>query len=178
MLRLARRVATESDADSIMTALLEEAERITGATSGFVGRWDEARQLLVEFISRRHSDGIPRTLALGEGAGGRAAQQRQPVVINDYQRLLQDAPRLAKTAARAAVAAPLLHEGRLLGVVVCLSRVAEKRFTEADAETLVMLGSVVASTLVDLERAQTAQELRLLTQRLEEFIEATSDAIV
>src|SRR5689334_21742035 len=80
MLRLARRVATESDADSIMTALLEEAERITGATSGFVGRWDEDRQLLVEFISRRQSDAVPRTLALGEGAGGRAAQQRQPVV--------------------------------------------------------------------------------------------------
>jgi PAS domain-containing protein len=161
-----------------MTALLEEARRATGARSGFVGRWDEQRQLLVEFISLRNTSGVPRTLALGEGAGGRAAQQRIPVIVDDYQALVRATPRLGHSRARVAVAAPLLREGRLLGVVVCVSDEQGKRFTHYDAESLVMLGSVVASTLVELKRAQTAQELRLATERLDQFMEATSDAIM
>jgi len=53
-----------------------------------------------------------------------------------------------------------------------------KQFTTDDADVLVMLGSVAASTLVELERRQTAQHLRLLTERLDQFVETTSDAII
>jgi len=161
-----------------MAVLLEEARRATGCRSGFVGRWHEEQQLLVEFIGLRDTTGVPRTLGLGEGAGGRAAQQRVPVIVNNYQALVQGAPRLAQGGAQAAVAAPLLHDGRLLGVVVCVSDDPEKRFTQDDADSLVMLGSVAAATLVELERSQTAQELRLVAEQLEQFIEATSDAIM
>ncbi|MBV8715310.1 MAG: GAF domain-containing protein [Chloroflexi bacterium] len=179
VLRLARRAGTESDPQAILTHLLNEVQRLTGATGGFVGRWDEERQLLVDMIGgSNEAIGIPLTLAPGEGAGGRAAVERGPVIMNDYPALADASPRLAREGVHAAVAAPLLHEGRLLGVVVCASHDPQKRFTQDDADTLVMLGSVAASTLVELERAQTAQELQLLTERLEEFIEATSDAIV
>jgi PAS domain S-box-containing protein len=179
VLRLARRAGTESDPRAILRHLLNEVQRLTGATGGFVGRWDDDRQLLVDMIGgSAAAKGAPLTLAPGEGAGGRAAVERAPVIMNEYPVLAGAVPRLVRDGVRAAVAAPLLHEGRLLGVVVCASHDPDKRFTLDDAETLVMLGSVAASTLVELERAHTAQELRLLTQRLEQFIEATSDAIV
>jgi PAS domain S-box-containing protein len=42
---------------------------------------------------------------------------------------------------------------------------------------LLILGSVAASTLVELERRQATQHLRLLTERMHQFVETTSDAI-
>jgi PAS domain S-box-containing protein len=117
-------------------------------------------------------------MLLGEGAAGRAAQQRAPIILNDYQHLA-DAPSDVRMAGvHAALAAPLQHDGRLLGVVVCVSDDPSKQFTTDDAEVLVMLGSVAASTLVELELRQTAQHLRLLTERLEQLAETTSDAII
>lgn len=177
-LRLARFAATDSDPLAIMAVLLKEARRLTGASGGWVGRWSEDRQRLVKMIGSRSTGGL-HSVALGEGAAGRAALERSAVIINDLQPPSRfEAPRLVPAGTCAAVAAPLLHEGRLLGAIVCLSSDAEKRFAEHDAEALVMLGSIAASTLVELERADTAEQLRLLTERFEQFIEATSDAIV
>ena len=179
VLRLARRAATESDPKAIMAALLKEAQRLTGATSGFVGRWDETRQLLVDLVGPgRVAAGLPFEVPVGQGVSGLAALQRTAVIANDYSGLLNPVPEVVRAGAHAAVAAPLLHEGRLLGVIACVSDDPTTQFDNDDAEMLVMLGSVAASTLVELERAQTAEELRLVAERLAQFIEATSDAIV
>jgi PAS domain S-box-containing protein len=162
-----------------MHALLDEARRLTGATVGFVGRWDEEHQTIVELLDSL-ADGahVPRTMALGEGAAGRAAQQRAPVILNDYQHEQSVPPDLVRAGIHAAVGAPLLHEGRLLGVVVCATDEPGKHFEDDHAEMLVMLGSVAAATLVELERLHTAQHLQLLSDRLDQFIETTSDAII
>lgn len=176
VLRLARVAATDSDPLAIMTVLLKEARRLTGANGGWVGRWSEEHQRLVRMVGSRSTSGL-HSLGLGEGAAGRAALERSAVIINDVPSLTFMVSRSIHNDTRAAVAAPLLHEGRLLGAVVCLSSEAEKQFTERDADELVMLGSIAASTLVELERAHTAEQLRLLTERFEQFIEATSDAI-
>ena len=179
LLRLARRVGSESDPKAVMGALLAEARRLNGATAGFVGRWDAEHQVIAELVDSLASDAhLPRTMAPGEGAAGRAALQRAPIILNDYQRQENVPADLLTAGIHAALAAPLLHDGRLLGVVVCVTDDPAKHFTDADAETLVMLGSVAASTLVELERRQAAQHLRLLTDRLDQFIETTSDAII
>jgi PAS domain S-box-containing protein len=179
LLRLARRVGAESDPQAVMGALLDEARRLNGATGGFVGRWDDEQQVILALVDPLAPDGhVARTMLLGEGAAGRAAQQRSPIIVNDYQRL-GDAPTdVLLAGVHAALAAPMQHDGRLLGVVVCVSDDPVKQFTTDDAEVLVMLGSVAASTLVELELRQTAQHLRLLTERLDQFLETTSDAII
>ena len=80
MVRLVRRVATESNPEAVMAALLREAQRATGAASGFIGRWNEERQLLVEFISSPDTSGMPRTLPLGPAscASGRSIAASWP----------------------------------------------------------------------------------------------------
>jgi PAS domain S-box-containing protein len=161
-----------------MSALLEEARRLNGATAGFVGRWDEEHRVIAELHDSLADEGhVARQMALGEGAAGRAALQRAPIILNDYQHVENAPPDLLKAGIQAALAAPLLHDGRLLGVVVCVTDDPARQFSDDDAEMLVMLSSVAASTLVELERRQTAQHLQLLSERLEQFIETTSDAI-
>jgi GAF domain-containing protein len=129
-----------------MSAFLHEARRLNGATAGFVGRWDEERQVITGLVDSLAHDGhVPRTLALGEGAAGKAAASRAPVILNNYQQVHHAQDDALLTGAHAALAAPLLHDGRLLGVVVCVSDDPLKQFTNDDAEMLVMLGSVAAS---------------------------------
>src|SRR5204863_969829 len=67
---------------------------------------------------------------------------------------------------------------RLLGVVVLVSNQAGKEFTSDDAELLVIMAGMGASTLVALEHKRTEERLRLETERLEQLTEATSDAII
>ncbi|HEY2594222.1 MAG TPA: GAF domain-containing protein, partial [Chloroflexota bacterium] len=179
LLRLARRVGAESDPKAVMSALLHEARRFNGATGGFVGRWDEQGQHISELLDSMGQEGqVARRLALGEGAAGRAALERAPIILNDYQNQDDVPPDLLLAGVHAAIAAPMLHDGRLLGVVACVTDDPTWQFTDDDAEMLVMLGSVAAATLVELERRQATQHAQLLADRLEKFIETTSDAII
>ena len=121
LLRLARRVGTESDPKAVMSALLEEARRLNGATDGFVGRWDDEHQVITELHDSLADEGhVARQMALGEGATGRVALQRAPIILNDYQHLENVPSDVLIAGIQAALAAPLLHDGRLLGVVVCV----------------------------------------------------------
>jgi PAS domain S-box-containing protein len=178
LLRLARRVGSESDPAEIMKALLSEACRFMGATAGFVGRWDDEHQVITELVDSRPDAHVPRSMAPGEGAAGRAALLRAPVILNDYQHTDNVPADVRNAGICAALGAPLLHEGRLLGVVVCITDDPARPFSDRDAGLLVALGGVAASTLVELERRQAAQHLQLLTERLHQFIETTSDAII
>ena len=54
---------------------------------------------------------------------------------------------------RAAIAAPLLHGGSLLGSLSVNSYNPSKKFTSGDAETLELLAGIAAAQLVGLERA-------------------------
>src|SRR6266567_1672922 len=172
LLRLARQSAAESDPDKVLRLLLTEAQQLLLATGGAVGLWDADRQLLVEYVSTLPGDYPPAILKLGQGASGRAAERSAPVIVNDYLRFEDAVAGPSAANVKAAVAAPLLHEGRLLGVVLIVSDQLEKQFTSDDAELLVIMAGIGASTLVALERRRTEERLRLETERLEQLTEA------
>jgi PAS domain S-box-containing protein len=119
-----------------------------------------------------------RVMLLGKGAGGRAAADRAPVIVNGYQDARAGVPEFVAAGVQAAVAAPLLHEGRLLGVVEIVSDESGRHFTSDDVDTLVMLAGLAAPSLVEWERKRTQRRLRLQTERLEQLAESTSDAII
>jgi PAS domain S-box-containing protein len=178
LLRLAKRAGTESDPKAILEALIDEAKRMTGCPRAFVGRWDEANQVLVDLLrTEPGADGVKTVTRLGEGIAGLAAAQRTWLIVNDYAAFDGAGPEAVRAGIRAAVAAPFMHEGRLLGVLVCAADDPAQQFTEDDAEMLVMLGSVAASTLVEIERKHIEDHLRLLTERFDNLLETTSDAI-
>src|SRR5438105_3587085 len=157
-----------------MRSLLVEAQHALLASGGSVSRWDEARQVLVEL-----SNTLPGSTTRGngpevlDGVASDAARRGETVVINDADELRQVAPALVDLGIHAALAVPMLHGGRLLGVVVLVSDDPEKAFVEDEAEMLEMLGSMAASMLVALERNRAVDELRLQTERLQRLIETT-----
>jgi signal transduction histidine kinase len=176
-LRLARRSAAESDPVQVMRTLLREAEHLHGASGGSVGRWDEERQVLVEFVSTIPGIAAGQLVSPGEGATGQVIVLRAPVIVNDYQRYESATPQSLEADVQAVLAAPLLHEGRLLGVMVIVSDQPGKRFTSENADTLVMMGGIAASTLVALERNRIEERLRLQQRMLARLEERESIAM-
>jgi putative methionine-R-sulfoxide reductase with GAF domain len=67
-------------------------------------------------------------LQLGEGASGRAAQQRSPVFLRRTPDVEPD-PTLDNAQLQSAIAVPLLHKARLVGTLAVGSRSADRVFT-------------------------------------------------
>ena len=149
LLRLARRFAAETDPERLLRDLLREAIELVGGTAGVVTRWDEQEQALVPV-----GDGAQLgKLRLGEGASGRAAQQRAPVLVHT-SRVSGLEPRLIRAALRAAVAVPLLHESRLVGTLAVGTDDPRKVFSQEDTELIEMLAATAAAALRALEHAR------------------------
>ncbi|MCC7372861.1 MAG: response regulator [Chloroflexi bacterium] len=151
VLRVARSLAAEGDPAALLRNVVEEAVALIGGEGGALYRWDEQQQCLTPVAASQHAlrDGSHpdgpfqgnRDLHLGEGAVGRAAELRTPVVAH------------AGTP-EAEVVAPLLHDGRLVGALAIGVGQTGRSITAENVESLEMLASVAAAALVGLERAQ------------------------
>lgn len=164
LLRLARRFASESDAEQVFTDLLNEAVAVLGGDDGTLSTWHAARGVLVPVRNTEPVAGEYSVIEVGAGASGRAVAQRAPVVLNDYQRESGAETPAGKAGVQAAVAVPLLHEGRLMGALSVNTYHPDKHFTPEDAEVLELLAGIASAVLASLERnAQLAaanEELR------------------
>jgi CheY-like chemotaxis protein len=156
VLRLTRRFAAETDPARLLHELLCEAIELVGGTAGLVTRWDDEQRVLVP-VGASDPGLASRSLRLGEGASGRAAQQKVPVFLDQIENGEVD-PFLAAAEVRSAIAVPLLHEARLVGALAVGSTASRdgqaKRFTRDDADLLELLTSTAAAALVALEHAR------------------------
>ncbi len=164
LLRLARRFASESDAEQVLTDLLNEAVAVLGGDDGTLTSWDPVRGVLVPVRNTVPTASEYTVLEVGAGVSGRAVEQRVPVLLNDYQHESGAETPAGKAGVRAAVAVPLLHEGRLLGALSVNTYDPAKKFTYEDAEVLEMLAGIASAVLASLERttqlAAANQELQ------------------
>lgn len=154
LVRLAQRVAAEADPSMVLQELVREVEALVQAETTVAYRWNPDRQGL-ETVGNTSAHVPQRFIPLGQGAVGRAVAERRPVIDNDYQAASAPVPSAHAFGVRAAIAVPLLHEGRLLGGLAAATTTA-RRFDECDAETLTLLGGFAALTLAGVERARLA----------------------
>jgi CheY-like chemotaxis protein len=152
LLRLARRFAAEADPDRLLHDLLREAIAMVEGTAGIVSRWDPERQILVP-IGASPPKLEKKRLRLGEGASGRAAQERAPVILRRSENGAVE-PVLAEADLESAIAVPLLHEARLVGALAIGKADPNASFAQEDAELLELLASTAAAALVALEHAR------------------------
>src|SRR5207248_11386581 len=134
--------------ERLLESLLEEAIDLVGGSAGMVTRWNEESQLLE--VVDAHAQVLERQrIRLGEGASGRAALQRAPVLLRRTQRVPD--PLLDEAKLDSAIAVPLVHEAQLVGTLAIASGSQDQDFTPEDAELLEMVASTAAAALVALE---------------------------
>jgi len=165
LLMHARRFAAESNAERVLTDLLEAAVAVLGGDDGTLSSWDAPTRVLRPVRNSVATADEYTVIRLGEGVSGRAAEHRKVVILNDYQRESGDETPAGKAGVRAAVAAPLLHEGRLLGALSVNTHDPERRFTDEDAELLELLAGIASGVLAGLEHTSQLASANLGLQR-------------
>jgi GAF domain-containing protein len=164
LLRIARRFASEGDPNQVLGYLLDEAVPLIGGTFGVVSNWDPQRRECVT-VKSSFPVALPGSIPAGEGAIGRAANERALVILNDYPD--QVPPRVASRVpgVTAAIGVPVQHEGRMRGGLGVSGTQAAKHCAARDGELLALIASFAAAALVGLARARlltvtlTAREL-------------------
>ena len=115
--------------------------------------------------------GLPSVLGtrakLGEGLAGRAAQNREPIIVDDYQTWERRSLAFAQIPFRAILEVPMLHRGELIGVLAVHELGdSTRKFTEEDARLLSLFAGQAAAAVSNArllaETRTRAQQLGLL----------------
>jgi GAF domain-containing protein len=155
LLRIVRQLTNESDPDTLMRCLLDEAIALLRGQVGSVACWSEEEQVLKRVWSTIPLvDGHPVDIRPGEGLGGQCIVLRRPIFTNDYMGDPKSLGVAKRVGLRAGIAAPLLRDGEILGALMVGTRDPEVRFGEEDAEAVEILAGVAASVLAGLRRAR------------------------
>ena len=157
LLRIVRQLTDESDPDTMMRCLVDEAVALVRGQVGSVACWNEEEGVLKRVWSTiTPADGRPYDIRPGEGLGGQVIVLRRPLISNDYMTDPQSLGVARRVGLRAGIAAPLLRDGQILGALMIGTRDPDVRFSEEDAEALEILAGVAASVVAGLRRARLA----------------------
>ncbi|HEV8701650.1 MAG TPA: sensor domain-containing diguanylate cyclase [Candidatus Polarisedimenticolia bacterium] len=159
---IVRLTSNELDPQRIMDVAMERVREFLALRAWMFLMSDPEQGLLT--VERTFGEGMGalkgRRYGMGEGVAGRAAQRRQPVLLDDAgTSAFGPADPSKPVPARSVVAVPLLSRGRLIGVVAAVDRVRAGHFTNHDARLLATL----------LEPAGVAIDNALLLRKSEEL---------
>ncbi|BDG03040.1 GAF domain-containing protein [Anaeromyxobacter oryzae] len=158
---MGRTVAGSLDLDRVLSAGVEAARRLLGATRGIVLLYDPVRvELRVAAATDRSVEAYADSAAILRqgGVSWRAIQERRPIVLNDAAASPELNPEVRRRyAPRSLVAAPLLLRGEPLGVLLVVETERTRRFEDAEVERVTAVANQLA---VAIENARLYQEAR------------------
>jgi GAF domain-containing protein len=148
----------------LLQAIVEVARAIFGARAASIMLLDEgAGELVFEAVTGEGEDTlVGRRIPSETGIAGWVAQSGQPLVVED----VASDPRFAEQEARRTgyvpkglMAAPLLRDDRVLGVLNVLDRPERRRFSVAEMDLLGLFANQAAVALALLLQARRIEAL-------------------
>jgi signal transduction histidine kinase/HPt (histidine-containing phosphotransfer) domain-containing protein/ActR/RegA family two-component response regulator len=155
-------IVRELDLTTLLETIVARAAQLVGAASGSISLWDaETEELSASALYRIDPWIVTQRLKLGEGAAGLAAQQRETVIVNEY-RAWPRANQVAalRTGVTAVLAAPILFQDELIGVLLIHHEDAARRFSPEDQETVQMFAAKAAVAIRNASLYQAAADAR------------------
>jgi putative methionine-R-sulfoxide reductase with GAF domain len=159
LLALNHALYTDHDLDVLLHRLLGMVTETLDAEAASLGLIDAERNELVFQIAVGTAGETVENfrLPMGKGVAGWVAQHREPVRVHDAQ----EDPRFLDLATgfrtRSLLVLPLLHGGRILGVLEAINK-RSGPFTEADESLCGVLANTVAVSLENFQLHQLNQK--------------------
>jgi PAS domain S-box-containing protein len=145
---LARDLATQADLQGLLETIIDRAIVLLGAPCGFIYLYDASKNDLELAVEKGFEVPVGTRLKMGEGMAGRVAQDRQPLLVDDYQSWENRAAIYHDARYKAVVEVPMVIGGELIGVLgVAQLDATSRSFTEADAHLLALFAGQGASTV-------------------------------
>jgi len=161
-------LAGQHELDSLLEMVVQRAVELVHSTGGAVFLYQPETESVRVVATRNTSIAVGFELKLGKGLAGRAAAERRTLVANDFG--LWERPAFAALSpVTTALAAPMLFQGELIGVLGVLGDRAGSEFTETDARLLELFATQAAGAV---RNARHLQESRDRTTQLEMLYQA------
>jgi PAS domain S-box-containing protein len=158
----------ELELPKLLQRVLERAVSLLGVTGGELAIFDEEAQELV-IVASHHigGDSTGTRMKPGEGAMGRVAQTREPLIIPNYQEWEGRSGKYTATTARGVMVVPLLIGQRLVGTLASVHTEADRTFGPEDLRLLNLFAPQAAiaienARLFTAERQRTGEQQALL----------------
>ena len=138
-------LAGDLEIDRVLQVVLNRAVALLGVTGGEVAIFDEgAGELEVLASANIGKDSTGTRLKLGEGAMGRVAQTREPLIIPSYREFLGQSAKYDDIEVYSVMVAPLMIGERLVGVIAALHSDPKRIFNSEDMRMLKLFAPQVA----------------------------------
>jgi signal transduction histidine kinase len=154
--------------DALLDALLSRVRDALETDTCAVLLLDESGEYLVAHAAKglEEEAEVGVRIPMGEGFAGRVASERRSVAIEDVDHSEVLNPILREKGVKSLLGAPLVAQGRLLGVIH-VGTLQHRAFSPEDTELLQVVADRVA---IAVERAVIHDELLRLTQAQREFV--------
>ena len=164
---ISREITSILDLDDLLERIGQLLKRVIDFQMFSILLWNERTQQFEHRFSSRYGERITRerTIALGQGIIGIAAQQREPILSPDTRK---DSRYIAENPeTRSELAVPLLNKGQVIGVLD-LEHTRVNYYNEDHQRTLSTLAAQVA---ISIANARLYQRIHEEEQRMERDLE-------
>jgi PAS domain S-box-containing protein len=171
-----RDLSGELELSRVLQRVLERAASLLGVTGGELATFDETQRDLVIVASHNMgTNAVGTRMALGEGAMGRVAETKEPLIIPRYQEWLGRSAKYQQNTVQSVMVAPLLIGSRLVGTIASVHADPSRVF---GAEDLRLLESFAPQAAIAIENARLYTASRQQRQYFEELLLNSPVAIV
>lgn len=160
---ISREITSILDLDDLLERIGQLLKRVVDFQMFTILLWNDRTQRFEHRFSSRYGERVTRsrTVELGQGLIGTAAEQRVPVLAPDVRK---DARYIVENPeTRSELAVPLIYKGRVIGIID-LEHTRVNYFNEEHQRTLTTLAAQVA---VSIANASLYQRIHEEEQRLE-----------
>ncbi|MEO6816735.1 MAG: GAF domain-containing protein, partial [Edaphobacter sp.] len=164
---ISREITSILDLDDLLERIGQLLKRVIDFQMFSILLWNERTQQFEHRFSSRYGERVirERTIVLGQGIIGIAAQQREPIVSSDTRKDPRYVAENPET--RSELAVPLLNKGQVIGVLD-LEHTRVNYYNEDHLRTLSTLGAQVA---ISIANARLYQRIHEEEQRMERDLE-------
>ncbi|WP_239337608.1 GAF domain-containing protein, partial [Frankia sp. CiP3] len=157
------------DRSAAIARMVVDVPRLAGVDVAWVGEPDGVDQIVLGRgvnVATEALNGI--VVPVGAGLGGKVLTVRRPLWVSDYcasSEITQDfAPQAATEGLKAMIAVPIMHDGRVLGVLYGANR-SWTQFGDRTAQALERMAARMATAQIVAERTQHAADVAAHEER-------------
>ncbi|NWG34779.1 MAG: GGDEF domain-containing protein [Chloroflexi bacterium] len=153
-------ISSELDLNTLLQTITARAVKLLGASLGELLLYDRNTGIM-EIVAQYPPElgQIGFKMKPGEGAMGRVAVTKRPLILNDYKAFVNALPDHITTGVEATLDVPLLKGDELIGVLGLAHHDKHKKFTADDQSLLIVFAS---QATVAIENARLYREVQHL----------------
>lgn len=180
LLRFGALVNSSLNIEDVLGTAMKWAEDFTGAQASTIYELDEEADELFIRVARGDKKHLIKNLRLkvGEGIAGHVVLKKAPLIINDTSSDKRFSPKfdtITGFRTRSMICVPLIHKGKITGVIQVLNKKDGKGFTKHDLQLLLGISYQVA---VAIENAKLYSRLNKKFELTEEELKRTQEKLL